>query len=112
MNQLEGKWKQFTGTARERWGKLTDSGCPEFMTWPSAAYSRWLGQYCSLTERHALGLKHLGVLRLFGQRFRRISLLFNLEAGENAIAGFLYQIVHYGRQPVFGFVLIGNCALA
>ncbi len=24
MGQLEGKWKQFTGSARERWGKLTD----------------------------------------------------------------------------------------
>ena len=23
-DQLEGKWKQFTGSARERWGKLTD----------------------------------------------------------------------------------------
>lgn len=22
---IEGKWKQFTGSARERWGKLTDS---------------------------------------------------------------------------------------
>lgn len=22
--QLEGKWKQFSGSARERWGKLTD----------------------------------------------------------------------------------------
>jgi uncharacterized protein YjbJ (UPF0337 family) len=24
-NQIEGKWKQFAGSARERWGKLTDS---------------------------------------------------------------------------------------
>jgi uncharacterized protein YjbJ (UPF0337 family) len=24
-DQIEGKWKQFTGSARERWGKLTDS---------------------------------------------------------------------------------------
>jgi uncharacterized protein YjbJ (UPF0337 family) len=24
-NQIEGKWKQFTGAARERWGKLTDN---------------------------------------------------------------------------------------
>ena len=23
-NQIEGEWKQFTGSARERWGKLTD----------------------------------------------------------------------------------------
>ncbi len=23
--QIEGKWKQFTGAARERWGKLTDN---------------------------------------------------------------------------------------
>ena len=23
-DQIEGKWKQFTGSARERWGKLTD----------------------------------------------------------------------------------------
>jgi uncharacterized protein YjbJ (UPF0337 family) len=23
-DQIEGKWKQFTGPARERWGKLTD----------------------------------------------------------------------------------------
>jgi uncharacterized protein YjbJ (UPF0337 family) len=23
-DQIEGKWKQFTGFARERWGKLTD----------------------------------------------------------------------------------------
>ena len=23
-DQLEGKWKQFSGSARERWGKLTD----------------------------------------------------------------------------------------
>ena len=23
-DQIEGKWKQFTGAARERWGKLTD----------------------------------------------------------------------------------------
>jgi uncharacterized protein YjbJ (UPF0337 family) len=23
-DQVEGKWKQFTGSARERWGKLTD----------------------------------------------------------------------------------------
>ena len=23
-DQLEGKWKQVTGSARERWGKLTD----------------------------------------------------------------------------------------
>jgi uncharacterized protein YjbJ (UPF0337 family) len=24
-DQIEGKWKQFAGSARERWGKLTDS---------------------------------------------------------------------------------------
>jgi len=24
-DQIEGTWKQFTGSARERWGKLTDS---------------------------------------------------------------------------------------
>jgi uncharacterized protein YjbJ (UPF0337 family) len=24
-DQIEGKWKQFMGSARERWGKLTDS---------------------------------------------------------------------------------------
>jgi uncharacterized protein YjbJ (UPF0337 family) len=24
-DQIEGKWKQFTGAARERWGKLTDN---------------------------------------------------------------------------------------
>ena len=24
-DQVEGKWKQFTGSARERWGKLTDN---------------------------------------------------------------------------------------
>ncbi len=24
-NQIEGKWEQFTGKAREKWGKLTDS---------------------------------------------------------------------------------------
>ncbi len=24
-DQIEGKWKQFTGDARERWGKLTDN---------------------------------------------------------------------------------------
>jgi uncharacterized protein YjbJ (UPF0337 family) len=24
-DQIEGKWKQLTGSARERWGKLTDS---------------------------------------------------------------------------------------
>ena len=24
-DQIEGKWKQFTGSAREHWGKLTDS---------------------------------------------------------------------------------------
>ncbi len=24
-DQIEGKWKQFVGSARERWGKLTDS---------------------------------------------------------------------------------------
>lgn len=23
-DQIEGKWKQLTGSARERWGKLTD----------------------------------------------------------------------------------------
>ena len=23
-DQIEGTWKQFTGSARERWGKLTD----------------------------------------------------------------------------------------
>jgi uncharacterized protein YjbJ (UPF0337 family) len=23
-DQIEGKWKQFTGSAKERWGKLTD----------------------------------------------------------------------------------------
>ena len=23
-DQIEGKWKQFTGSARERWGNLTD----------------------------------------------------------------------------------------
>jgi uncharacterized protein YjbJ (UPF0337 family) len=23
-DQIEGRWKQFTGSARERWGKLTD----------------------------------------------------------------------------------------
>jgi len=23
-NQIEGRWKRFTGSARERWGKLTD----------------------------------------------------------------------------------------
>jgi uncharacterized protein YjbJ (UPF0337 family) len=23
-DQIEGKWKQFTGSAQERWGKLTD----------------------------------------------------------------------------------------
>jgi uncharacterized protein YjbJ (UPF0337 family) len=23
-DQIEGKWKQFTGSARQRWGKLTD----------------------------------------------------------------------------------------
>ena len=26
-DQIEGKWKQFTGSARERWGKLTDDDC-------------------------------------------------------------------------------------
>jgi uncharacterized protein YjbJ (UPF0337 family) len=24
-DQVEGKWKQFTGSARERWGRLTDN---------------------------------------------------------------------------------------
>jgi uncharacterized protein YjbJ (UPF0337 family) len=24
-DQIEGKWKQFTGSARERWGELTDN---------------------------------------------------------------------------------------
>jgi uncharacterized protein YjbJ (UPF0337 family) len=24
-DQIEGKWKQFTGSARERWGKLTEN---------------------------------------------------------------------------------------
>ena len=24
-DQVEGKWKQFAGSARERWGKLTDN---------------------------------------------------------------------------------------
>jgi uncharacterized protein YjbJ (UPF0337 family) len=24
-DQIEGKWKQFTGSARERWAKLTDN---------------------------------------------------------------------------------------
>lgn len=24
-DQIEGKWKRFTGAARERWGKLTDN---------------------------------------------------------------------------------------
>ncbi len=24
-DQIEGKWKQFAGSAREQWGKLTDS---------------------------------------------------------------------------------------
>jgi uncharacterized protein YjbJ (UPF0337 family) len=24
-DQIEGKWKQFTGSARERWGKLTNN---------------------------------------------------------------------------------------
>jgi uncharacterized protein YjbJ (UPF0337 family) len=24
-DQIEGEWKQFAGSARERWGKLTDS---------------------------------------------------------------------------------------
>lgn len=24
-DQIEGKWKQFAGSAREKWGKLTDS---------------------------------------------------------------------------------------
>ena len=24
-DQIEGKWKQFTGSARERWGNLTDN---------------------------------------------------------------------------------------
>jgi uncharacterized protein YjbJ (UPF0337 family) len=24
-DQIEGKWKQFSGKAREKWGKLTDS---------------------------------------------------------------------------------------
>jgi uncharacterized protein YjbJ (UPF0337 family) len=24
-DQIEGKWKQFIGSARQRWGKLTDS---------------------------------------------------------------------------------------
>jgi uncharacterized protein YjbJ (UPF0337 family) len=24
-DQIEGKWKQFSGSAREKWGKLTDS---------------------------------------------------------------------------------------
>jgi uncharacterized protein YjbJ (UPF0337 family) len=24
-DRIEGKWKQFTGSARERWGKLTDN---------------------------------------------------------------------------------------
>jgi uncharacterized protein YjbJ (UPF0337 family) len=24
-DQIEGKWMQFTGSARERWGKLTDN---------------------------------------------------------------------------------------
>jgi uncharacterized protein YjbJ (UPF0337 family) len=24
-DQIEGKWKQLTGSARERWGKLTDN---------------------------------------------------------------------------------------
>jgi uncharacterized protein YjbJ (UPF0337 family) len=24
-DQIEGKWRQFTGSARERWGKITDN---------------------------------------------------------------------------------------
>jgi uncharacterized protein YjbJ (UPF0337 family) len=24
-DQIEGKWKQFTGSGRERWGKITDN---------------------------------------------------------------------------------------
>jgi uncharacterized protein YjbJ (UPF0337 family) len=24
-DQIEGKWKQFAGSARQRWGKITDS---------------------------------------------------------------------------------------
>ena len=26
-DQIEGKWKQLMGSARERWGKLTDDDC-------------------------------------------------------------------------------------
>jgi uncharacterized protein YjbJ (UPF0337 family) len=26
-DRIEGKWKQFTGFGRERWGKLTDNDC-------------------------------------------------------------------------------------
>ena len=26
-DRIEGNWKQFTGKAREKWGKLTDNDC-------------------------------------------------------------------------------------
>jgi len=29
-DQIEGRWKQFTGSARERWGKLTDNKSQTF----------------------------------------------------------------------------------
>ncbi|MGO4879674.1 MAG: CsbD family protein [Bryobacteraceae bacterium] len=29
-DQVEGRWKRFTGSARERWGKLTDNNRERF----------------------------------------------------------------------------------
>ena len=30
LDQIEGRWKRFTGSARERWGKLTDNNWERF----------------------------------------------------------------------------------
>jgi uncharacterized protein YjbJ (UPF0337 family) len=46
-DQIEGKWEQFTGSARERWGKLTDDDWDRI----AGKRERLIGQ---LQERYGL----------------------------------------------------------
>jgi uncharacterized protein YjbJ (UPF0337 family) len=48
-DQIEGKWKEFTGSARERWGKLTDDD------WKTIPQERSVGR-----ERYGVAQEEAG----------------------------------------------------
>jgi len=50
-DQIEGKWKRFTGSARERWGKLTNNN---WETVVGKKDNRALAQKGSEREEHGV----------------------------------------------------------